>query len=65
WWHSLHQGESIFLPGGPVIATVFLVPLALMSFGYLFAFGGLWLVRTRGEVWRRRAQSLAVQAAGR
>ena len=64
WWNSLHQGESIFRPGGPTIAAVFLWPLALMSFGYLFAFGALWLERTRAEVWRRRAQSLAVQAAG-
>jgi len=64
WWNSLHQGESIFRPGGPTIAPVFLAPLALMSFGYLFAFGALWLERTRGEVWRRRAQSLALQAAG-
>ena len=64
WWNSLHQGESIFRPGGPTIAPVFLLPLALMSFGYLFAFGALWLERTRGEVWRRRAQSLSLQAAG-
>jgi heme exporter protein C len=64
WWNSLHQGESIFRPGGPTIAAVFLIPLALMSFGYLFAFAALWLERTRGEVWRRRAQSLALQAAG-
>ena len=63
WWNSLHQGESIFRPGGPAIATVFLIPLGLMSFGYLFAFGALWMERTRAEVWRRRAQSLAAQQA--
>jgi heme exporter protein C len=65
WWNSLHQGESIFRPGGPAIATVFLIPLGLMSLGYLFAFGALWLERTRAEVWRRRALVAAVQAAGR
>jgi heme exporter protein C len=54
WWNSLHQGESIFL-----------IPLGLMSFGYLAAFGALWLERTRAEIWRRRAQIAAVQAAGR
>ena len=64
WWNSLHQGESIFRAGGPTIAPVFLIPLALMGLGYLFAFGGLWIERTRAEVWRRRAQSLALQAAG-
>jgi heme exporter protein C len=63
WWNSLHQGESIFTPGGPKIAPVFLIPLGLMAVGYLFAFAALWLERTRAEVWRRRAQSLAVQAA--
>src|SRR5580658_707986 len=63
WWNSLHQGESIFRPGGPAIATVFLIPLALMSLGYLAAFGALWLERTRAEIWRRRAQSLAAQQA--
>jgi hypothetical protein len=26
-------------------------------------FGALWLVRIRGEIWRRRAQALAVQGA--
>jgi heme exporter protein C len=64
WWNSLHQGESIFRPGGPTIATVYLIPLALMGLGYMFAFGGLWLERTRAEVWRRRVRSLEAQAAG-
>ena len=64
WWNSLHQGESIFRPGGPTIATVFLVPLALMGVGYLFAFAALWLARTRAEVWRRRASALQARAAG-
>jgi heme exporter protein C len=64
WWNSLHQGESIFRAGGPAIATVFLIPLGLMGFGYMFAFGALWMERTRAEVWRRRALASAVQAAG-
>ena len=64
WWNSLHQGESIFRPGGPTIASVFLIPLAFMSLGYVCAFAALWLERTRGEVWRRRAQVLEIQAAG-
>jgi heme exporter protein C len=64
WWNSLHQGESIFRKGGPTIAMVFLVPLGLMAAGYFFAFAALWLTRIRAEIWRRRAQSLAMQAAG-
>jgi len=63
--NTLHQGESIFRADGPTIAPVFLIPLALMGAGYTFAFGALWLERTRGEVWRRRAEALEVQAAGR
>ncbi|HEY3799321.1 MAG TPA: heme ABC transporter permease CcmC [Caulobacteraceae bacterium] len=63
WWNSLHQGESILRPGGPAIAPVFLIPLLLMGAGYLFAFGALWQVRTRAEVYRRRAISLEAQLA--
>ncbi len=63
WWNSLHQGESIFRTGGPVMAAVFLWPLAIMSLGYTVLFGSLWLVRIRAEVWRRRARVLALQAA--
>jgi heme exporter protein C len=63
WWNTLHQGESIFRAGGPTLATVYLVPLALAGLGYTAAFASLWMVRTRAEVWRRRAANLAMQAA--
>ena len=63
WWNSLHQGESIFVAGGPLLAAVYLWPLGLMALAYSLLFGALWLVRTRAEVWRRRAGALAVQAA--
>jgi heme exporter protein C len=63
WWNSLHQGSSIFRKGGPSMPAVFLVPLLLMSLAYLAAFGSLWLVRIRGEVWRRRAEAAALRAA--
>jgi len=43
--NTLHQGESIFRAGGPTIAPVFLIPLALMGAGYTFAFVALWLER--------------------
>ena len=64
WWSSLHQGESIFTKGGPLLAGVYLWPWGLMTFGYILLFGSLWLVRTRAEVWRRRARALALRAAG-
>ncbi len=63
WWNTLHQGESIFRAGGPALAPVYLTPLAIAGFGYFAAFGALWLVRTRAEIWRRRALSLTLQAA--
>jgi heme exporter protein C len=64
WWNSLHQGESIFRKGGPAMAAVYLWPLGIMGLAYMCLFGSLWLVRTRAEVWRRRARALALKAAG-
>ncbi len=63
WWNSLHQGSSLFAEGGPAMPPVFLVPLLLMSLAYMSCFGSLWLVRIRGEVWRRRAEVAALRAA--
>jgi hypothetical protein len=44
--------------------SAYLWPLGLMAFGYMALFGGLWMVRVRSEVWRKRANGLALQAAG-
>ena len=63
WWNTLHQGESIFRAGGPTLAPVYLIPLAIAGAGYSAAIGALWLARIRAEVWRRRATTLALQAA--
>ncbi len=63
WWNTLHQGESIFRSGGPTLAPVYLIPLAIVGLGYSMAFGALWLVRIRSEVWRRQANSQALRAA--
>ena len=46
------------------LPPAYLIPMALMALGYMSAFGSLWLVRIRAEVWRRRAGVLAMQAAG-
>ena len=64
WWNSLHQGESVFRKGGPAMTADYLWPLLLMGAGYTALFGSLWLVRTRAEVWRRRARALALREAG-
>jgi heme exporter protein C len=42
---------------------VFYIPLILMILAYTSAFGSLWLVRIRGEVWRRRAEAAALRLA--
>jgi len=63
WWNTLHQGASVFRGDGPTLAPVFLYPLLLMGLAYMAAFGSLWLVGIRGEVWRRRAETAALRAA--
>ncbi|WP_374573886.1 heme ABC transporter permease [Phenylobacterium sp.] len=63
WWNTLHQGSSVFRMDGPAMPPVFLWPLLLMGLSYMAAFGSLWLVRIRGEVWRRRAEAAALRAA--
>lgn len=59
WWNSLHQGSSMFTRGA--LAPVYARPLFTMLLAYLSAFGSLWLVRIRGEVWRRRAEAAALR----
>lgn len=57
WWNTLHQGTTVFAKGGSKMAPEFLMPVLLMGLAYMAAFGALWLVRIRGEVWRRRAEA--------
>jgi heme exporter protein C len=63
WWTTLHQGESIVRAGGPLISTVFLMPLFAMALGYTFLFFTLWLLRIRTEILTRRARSLMLTGA--
>ena len=63
WWNSLHQGASVFRKGGPTMTVDYLYPLLLLGLAYMAAFGSLWLVRIRAEVWRRRAEAAALRAA--
>ncbi|WP_309605116.1 heme ABC transporter permease CcmC [Phenylobacterium sp.] len=60
WWNSLHQGASVMTGK---LAPVYFWPVILMVLAYMAAFGSLWLVRIRGEVWRRRAEAAALRAA--
>jgi len=62
WWNTLHQGSTLTTSGA--LAPVYATPLYLMMLAYLAAFGSLWLVRIRGELWRRLAEAAALRAAG-
>jgi heme exporter protein C len=61
WWNSLHQGSTMLTEGA--LAPVYAWPLYTMILAYLSGFGSLWLVRIRGEVWRRRAEAAALRMA--
>jgi heme exporter protein C len=63
WWNTLHQGASVLRKGGPAMTADFLWPLLLMGLAYTSAFGALWLVLIRAQVWRRRAEAAAIRAA--
>jgi len=63
WWNTLHQGESIFRAGGPLIAPIFLWPLFLMALGYTFLFATLWIIRIRTEILNRRSRTLLAREA--
>jgi heme exporter protein C len=63
WWNSLHQGASVFRADGPAMPPVYWVPLILLALAYMAGFGSVWLVRIRGEVWKRRAEAAALRAA--
>lgn len=64
WWNTLHQPASVLRAEGPAMPADMLTPLLLMGLAYKLLFVVLWLVRTRTEVWRRRATSLKLRAAG-
>ena len=63
WWNTLHQGASVFRREGPAMTNDFLWPLLLMGLAFMAAFGSLWLVGIRAQVWRRRAEAAALRAA--
>ena len=63
WWNSLHQGATVFAKGGPKLTPEYLIPLLLMVGAYMAAFGALWLVGIRGQVWRRRAEAALARLA--
>jgi len=55
WWRTLHQPSSILRPGGPSVASVMLVPLAINFAGLILLYTYLLLERIRLERIRHRA----------
>lgn len=49
WWRTLHQPSSILRPGGPSVAPVMLVPLAINFAGLILLYAYLLLERIRLE----------------
>ncbi len=58
WWNSLHQGDSIFVKGGPTIEPSMLWPLFVMVAAYHVLTAWLALVRLDSEIMTRRYRSL-------
>ena len=63
WWNTLHQGESIFLAGGPTIDASMLWPLFVMMAGMTLLFMALLAMAIRNEILRRRVRGLEIAAA--
>jgi heme exporter protein C len=64
WWNTLHQGESIFRPGGPTIDGTMLRALFVMLAGMTLLFVALLFAAMSNEILRRRARTLELTAAG-
>jgi heme exporter protein C len=58
WWNSLHQGDSIFVKGGPTVAADMLWPLFVMVAAYHALFAWLFLVRIDSEILARKYRAL-------
>ncbi len=58
WWNSLHQGDSIFVKGGPTIEPSMLWPLFVMVAAYHALTAWLALVRLDSEILTRKYRAL-------
>jgi heme exporter protein C len=65
WWRTLHQPSSILRPGGPSVASVMLVPLAINFVGLILLSAYLTLERVRLERIRQRAAEVRLKRGRR
>ena len=63
WWQTLHQPASVLTASGPRMPSSILTPLLLMTLAFTLLFFLLHFISMRTEILRRRATSLARQAA--
>jgi heme exporter protein C len=63
WWNTLHQGESIFRPGGSTIDASMLWPLGIMTIATMLFFAAAWFGAMRNEILRRRLRTLELGVA--
>jgi len=53
WWNTLHQPATVTKLGAPSIAVSMLIPLLLMSLGFMSYFAAAVLMRARCEILER------------
>jgi heme exporter protein C len=63
WW-SLHQGASVFRPGGSTIDAAMRYPLYIMGLAYLCLFVALHLTAIRAEIAERRLRQTRLAQIG-
>jgi heme exporter protein C len=64
WWNTLHQPSSVLRLGKPTMTADILTPLLVMGLAYTVLFFALWIASIHAEIRLRRAQALALRAAG-
>ncbi|MCY7398658.1 MAG: heme ABC transporter permease CcmC [Sphingomonas bacterium] len=57
WWRTLHQGQSISLGGGSLIAPELLWPLPLTMIGFTSLFAAVALMRMRTDLARTKREA--------
>jgi heme exporter protein C len=63
WWNTLHQGASVFRPGGSTIYPTILIPLFIMALAFTLLFVTLLFAAMRNEILRRRVRTLRLMQA--
>tara|TARA_E500000178_G_C16985277_1_gene737870 strand:+ start:807 stop:1532 length:726 start_codon:yes stop_codon:yes gene_type:complete len=54
WWNTLHQPASVFRVSGPSISLDILIPLLIMSVGFLFLFAFLLLLNIHSNIQEKK-----------